>query len=259
MDRGAKALATNVKLTVLTVAGVGLAWAAAFFGPAAILALVALPALVALLVARRNWVHVATLAGLSPLAAATVLAVVSYCRGSARLLTSGLPSLESHNLDPQTRLQRVSSGCLVDGSELVQQVPNNAVVRVLSGLFGPMPGAYDGPFPSLEESEAALSAARSIAWQSIRSDLISVGNDRVRVRAGLGAALSALMRREAPEDIGDPRAVLWRHRVLLIELRTSELGARATRRILVDARSGKVIAYYGFGGLAGREFPRQWT
>ncbi len=195
----------TVRVWLLTFIGLLLAWAGAVFGPATLLALLVLPIGCVALCSRRQWVPLVCLGALSPIAFATVVAVISYVCGSARLRTSGLPSIETYNVDPATRFQRASSGCLVDGSQLVWQIPNNLVLRLLSATFGPMQGAYDGPFPSQEESDEALVVAVPISWDDIRAGLIPIGVTRVRLRAGVGVRLCAL------QDPLDSAALLGRY------------------------------------------------
>lgn len=238
----------------LTLVALLLAWAGAISGLATLLALVVLPIFCAFLFMRRHWAALGLLAALSPVAVAAAVAITRYFSGSARLLSVGLPSVATFNVDRQTRFQHSSTGCMVDGSELVWQLPNNAALRLLSATFGPMRGAYDGPFPSPAESDAALAAAAPVSWEDIRTDAVPVGGRRVQLRPGLGVGFATLL---GSEDPPEPRAVLWRDRVLLIAFGRG--GESRTRRVLIDARSGRLLAYEGIHTIVGRGLPIPWT
>jgi len=84
---------------------------------------------------------------------------VGYASGTGRLMLNGLPGPEFRNLDRELRCRRVSMGCVIDGSEIFTQEPNNLAITLLTRAFGPMPGAYRGAYPSREEARAAVAAA----------------------------------------------------------------------------------------------------
>jgi hypothetical protein len=89
---------------------------------------------------------------LSPVFFCFSFGVIQYSRGTAVLQLAGDPTLEPGNLDHFTRCPVSLSGDIIYGHEWVRQVPYNSAVRILSLLFGPMQGAYVGPY--LTETEA---------------------------------------------------------------------------------------------------------
>lgn len=113
------------------------------------------------------------LLALSPLVALPVLSVLGasagYWSGTAVLKGSGLPGISYRNLDPVIRCSRQSSGCMVDGSEILTHSPHNLALRVWGALCGPMPRSYRGPLPSEEEALALLAASgREERWSDLR-------------------------------------------------------------------------------------------
>jgi hypothetical protein len=152
----AERLISMKRVFAWTLAGHLLFWA---FWPLAVLA-VATGVLVSLRASRREG---ALLILLSPFLVVPIFCfaggIVGYARGEARLRAAGLPGPEFHNLDRDLRCYRSTSGCLVDGSEAFTHGPNNAAVRLMIRLFGPMLGAYLGPYPTREEAWALADAA----------------------------------------------------------------------------------------------------
>ena len=98
------------------------------FGTPLALALVLVLGLCIWLVSLRRWRPLAAFAITSPFGVAAIWAAASYSAGKARLWTLGFPTVELANVSPSTRLQTVSSGCMVSGGEWAVQAPNNAVL-----------------------------------------------------------------------------------------------------------------------------------
>ncbi len=167
----------------------------------------------------------------------------------------GYPGLELYDVSPRTRLQATSSGCIVFGGEWMLQRPNNLVLAVLTSVFGPMRGAYDGPYPSEGEVEMALRGAFALALSEVQSDRVVLAGREIRLRPGLGQQLADALRVAQREQ--SVAAALWRDRVLVLQFSSflEELG-ESTLLALVDTQSGKIIAYRG-DALHWR-LPRQW-
>lgn len=242
----------------MVVAALALAWATVLFGIAFFLALPLLLAFVKLLASQRRWWLLSALVGLSPITIAAAIGAASYFCGSARLLVSGLPSLELYNVDPETRFQTVSTGCIVNGAEPVWQIPNNVTLRVMRSLLGPMPGAYDGPFPSRRDAEDTLANAVHVQWDDLKTDSVPLPTRRIRLRPGLGSRFADVLAASSPAQ---PRAALWRERVLVLQLPLlCDVECQGTAMLaMIDTASGKVIAYVGAPRSSVPAFPRQWT
>jgi hypothetical protein len=234
-------------------------WASAVFGPVLWIAVPLWIAVIAFLAKAKLWRRLMVLIGISPGAVVSVLAAGSFIRGRAHLLAVGYPRIELANVDPGTRLQTVSSGCMVDESEIVRHLPNNIIVRLLSALT-PMPGSYQGPYPSRDEARLALCTASELNADELEHDELRVGGKAFRLRKHLGHEIRvALGTQPAPKL----RVALWKDAVLILGFDAgngyeSELDEPATALALVDARTGKIFAYYGASALAHR-LPRQWT
>jgi hypothetical protein len=243
------------------VAGtVVVAWLSAFIGGVCFLAVPAFLVVLVWLIRRRRWRPLVALLVTSPFAFAAVFAAVTYARGSARLLTVGLPGPDFYNVNPSTRYQSSSSGCIVDGSEWVLQLPNNLTLLALRAVLGPMPGAYDGPYPTDDEITGALRSAAPLNWAELERDNVSVGGGLVPLRTGIGSDLAKTLRTDASDAIG-PSLALWQERVLLLRFPSpfAELTGDAPFIVLVDRTTGKVIAYKGRSPLSTRDLPEQWS
>jgi len=97
---------------------------------------------------------------------------IGYLTGTASLWSVGYPGPEFGNLDPQYRVHRQTSGCIVMGPELLTHAANNAAVALMTTLFGPMRGTYHGPYPDREQARAALAASQhKLSLEALRAQV----------------------------------------------------------------------------------------
>ena len=116
----------NFTAPALWIALVGPLWLIA--APIAIVGAIAL-------LLKRRWRLGLIVASTSPFTIFTVIGVLSYALGGASLEGMGL--MREPNVDPDTRLQYTTGGCMVDGNEWMWQLPNNLAVISMVNLFGP--------------------------------------------------------------------------------------------------------------------------
>ncbi len=113
-----------------------------------------LAALCGVLLSSRRWKW-AVAALMTPLlfpAGAFASGAVRYWNGTGRLEGFGFPGIESDNLDPESRAPWAGGGCEPWGNEQLTLEMNNRAIRLMGLFFGPMPGAYRGPYPAREEA-----------------------------------------------------------------------------------------------------------
>lgn len=243
---------------VLTAA---LGWVSILEG---ILSLLAIPAFILTLTwlfRRRWWRPSIALLATSPFMVVTCFAVTNYARGTARLWTVGLPSRAFYNVDPDTRYQYRSSGCIVTGGEWVLQAPNNLTLRALRLLLGSMPGAYDGPYPDDHDVNQALASGTELTWSSLRGESIAVAGRNFRLQPGVGSRLAETYEAISDEVCCRPLVAVWEDRVLLVQLKSplDDIDSANPLRVLIDGATGKVIAYQGRLPAHSRTLPAQWT
>jgi hypothetical protein len=255
----------------IAVAAAVAVWLLALLGPLSMLMAV-IP--VGLLVARR-WRAAVLCVLLSPPALAFALGVAAYCRGGARLVDPGLPETTFHNLDPDLRCGRATSGCLVSGNEWVTQGPNNLAVWAMTRLFGTQRGAYTGPYPTEEEAVAAAAGAPPVPVSQVVADAIDVGDRTVRLDAGVGAGLLGAARfcfdpslpGEAaavfPDETGPIRAAVWKDACLVLRIPAGPMHdpaepVQAACVAVCDLRTGRPFAYYAQGRYYHRFPPVPW-
>lgn len=173
-----------------------------------------------------------------------LLGVVSYFGGAAQLRTIGMPSREFHNLDERWRVYRSTSGCIVDGSEIFTHEPNNAVVKLLVSVLGPMRGAYTGPYPQHPEVAARLRDAAAVPRAALQSGTVALAEKTVRLEPPTVAELARLF----PE--GDLAAVFFGpHSELLLV--TGKSARSEINAALIDSGRGRSFAtYYDLGAAA---------
>lgn len=155
---------------------------------------------------------------------------VTYATGTAKLRTDGL-SAGNQRPDRETRCEWVSSGCEIDGSEMLWQHPHNEAVRWFTRLFGPMPGVYADYYPTQEEVHAV--ALETWAW--IPSDRFM---DRWKALTSAEFSLPRWARDSC--SVGPPKLKVVKvgHSGILV--------IRQTDAWLFERETGRLFAWYGF-------------
>lgn len=233
------------------------------------------------LVARRRWVALGVLIVLSPVFVSFVLGAVGYATGTAKLRSMGLPGTEFHNPDRQTRCGRQTGGSLVNGGEFIWHTPNNAAVRLMAAMFGPVPGSYDGPYPTRAEAVAALEEAEDVPLGDLMRDSVEIGRQETLLGDLVGARLlQQLPIRVLAENIAAGRDVdeqerqfygqvtgaIWRQRCLILRIPSDMRyglpdgpGPASAMIVLIDRQAGRPFAYYGQGGYSHELPPVSWA
>ncbi len=88
------------------------------------------------------------------------MGVFGYVTGTGKMIGIGL--MIGRSIDRQTRAQWTTLGCEPWGYEPMILVPNNLAIYALTAIFGPMRGAYDGPYPSPAEATEALKHSKPV-------------------------------------------------------------------------------------------------
>lgn len=159
--------------------------------------------------------------------------IVGYATGTGVLLVCGFPNMESTNLDPKLRCFRTSSGCRINCSEFLTQTPNNLAMELLTRVFGPMPGAYRGPYPNFDE------ALRTLQTSSLRFPPSELSRHAAALGLPAGEPLEYLQREisflDADIAIG---AGIFQDEVVVL--------GREKYLLLVDRRTGRPFARHLF-------------
>ena len=186
--RFAAAVRSNlIRFGLLTLA-LATTWGLATLGPFALL--IWLPALAMTLHGR---LVLATLTiALSPPPVYFVCATADYLRGQAVIIEPGPAASISFNLDPELRCYRVTAGGVRMGHEWVKAWPNNGAVRLMSALFGPMPGAYQGPYPTQVQAERLFASAPvRIEPVLLLADRLELPDQTIHLEPGVGSSIFA--------------------------------------------------------------------
>ncbi len=179
---------------------------------------------------------------LSPFVAVSLLSagqgLLGYLTGTASLQGRGMPGPGYSNLDRTLRCRQSSGGCVVTGHEPFTILPNNLVLLTLGALFGPMPGAYDGPYPTAEEAFALLEAAKPVTVRDGARPVVVAGH------AIDEELLDLLGPMYGPRGLDTPRA----YRLAVVDDRCLVVGdgdAAFDEVVLVDVEGRRKIAWYG--------------
>jgi len=241
-----------------------LIWIGAFFfGPVVIVLLIAFLAYLLSGLPRPALLLVAC----SPALPMFLFGVVTYWTGNAVIMSMGLPETEFHNLSRLSRAPKQTGGCLVHGGEFVLLLPNNLGIQAMGVIFGPMPGSYDGPYPTREEAFVVLATGQNIRRRDIMANRIPLPTGEVRLDADVGPGLlrgfidvSAWSDevRTKPEPLTvalvGGRCLVLR---ILDETRSAADGSQRGFVALIDVKTGRPFAFYEIGEYYHR-FPPVW-
>lgn len=245
-------------------------WVVAFFDPSGLLFLFAVPIVAGRWIVHRRWPTALAYLLLLPTTFTAIQAARDYRAGTARLRYSGLPGTRFFNEDPIYRCGRTTYGCIVSGGEWITQLPYNTTVAALVRCFGYMPGSYDGPYPSEEETKAALAVAKPIDWKALEAGTVSIDDNETRLAEGVGKTL--LSRSRYPDDIDrewlwrdgrerpSVKGTVWQERCLLLSIPTElpNKEKESAMLVVIDRRSGRPFAYYEEGEYSHHFPPVEW-
>lgn len=242
-------------------------WVLAALGPFSVFVPVAVCWVLYRLLAARRFLGAGLFTLMMPLGLSAVMAVADYGRGNVRLRDSGLPEMKFYNLDPEWRCGRTTSGCIVDGSEWITQLPYNTTAKWLIACFGYMPGTYLGPYPTEKESQAALANAPAISADELEHDRIVIDGEAIQLDDGVGTQLLKKLRYSGewwtPESIKDHpiRAVVWKEECVLVRIPWhvhSDDEVPAAAIALFSRATGRPFAFYGEGQYSHYRLPVNW-
>jgi hypothetical protein len=177
----------------------------------------------AFLLWHRRWASVVLFLPLTPLAFAVFAWSVEYVSGSPTYVNG--PDViwaESGSIDPITRVRGRHPGCGTrSANSWVRSTAKELAVVVMHPLFGPPPGAYTGPYPTLAQALAALRAG-GVEQQpaNLEAGVVRVGN------AGFTVDPSSFhchyQTRAVPTPLPAPHlaptAVLWKGTCLIVRV-----------------------------------------
>ncbi len=213
---------------VLVFCAVALVWTTLlFWWQIDMLVVVTLTVIGCVLLARRHVWALALIGLLSPPFAFAALGTAEYFAGTARswgTASSDPDAPWSRGIDRVLRLRRTPPymGCTGPPPSAydLASVPHNAAVHGLVRWLGPMPGAYDGPYPDDSQILAALEGAESIPWNEVEPVWFRADGDRFPVdatdlekRAGSWHAV-----RSMPPPLTGPRTAVFEERVEVLQL-----------------------------------------
>jgi hypothetical protein len=226
----------------------------------------------AVLVVRRSWRVLLVFVLLTPPSLNFWMGVGRHACGRGFLMYEGLPGTECFNLDPQLRCPRYTSGCIVFGDEWMTHGANNAAMWLMSGVFGPQPGAYRGPYPTEDDAKAALANAQVVPPRDLLDDCVELNGNLFRLDVGVGKELversfgwvMKQAQNTPPEDDTQQlelTAVLWRGSCLILRVPKQTYGEtdRSGAMIAVfDTKTGRPFAYYAEGAHSHHFPPVMW-
>ncbi|MDP1592214.1 MAG: hypothetical protein Q8M07_30920, partial [Prosthecobacter sp.] len=93
----------------------------------------------------------------------------------------GLPRAEAYNLKPETRCYARSSGCLVDGGEMIRQGPHNLGLTLMCAVVGWPPKTYHGFYPSQEQADKLTEEMVAIPLKDFEEGMLRLPAGQIKV------------------------------------------------------------------------------
>lgn len=211
-----------------------------------------------------GWICLSLLLLANPLTVFFVLGIVDYSMGAPCLQFRGLPTIESFNVDRETRCFRSGGGCCIFGNEWVFDGSHNLALEFMCAVFGPPSRAYDGPYPTREEALEIVSLAPELNRDDFVEGRIEVGGESMKMDAAMiGSWLEDAGMDWGLPEIGDPsggksgmhvQAAVFARRCLVLRMLAPYSLHSGLRRvdqdtiILVDMMNMRPFAYYEISG-----------
>lgn len=219
---------------------------------------------------RVAWLPMLLLVLANPMGVWFIGGLVDYAKGAPKLRYMGLPSMESYNIDPQTRCFSQTGGCVIHGNEWVSQVSHNLGVLALATLFGPPSRSYDGPYPSKEEAFQMAAASPKLDLSEFIKGRIPAGGRHIQMDSGMVEDLLTTLGIYSLMDYqftGDApgtfvQAAIIQDRCLIIRIVEIDSMPSTTRSedqdhvIMMDMKIMRPFAYYRIKGDHATRRPR---
>lgn len=119
--------------------------------------------------------------GLSPMVVLFVSGIMSWFSTRPSFQFFGLPTPEAYNLKSETRCYARSSGCLVDGGEMIRQGPHNLGLTLMCAAFGWPPKTYHGFYPSQEQANKLTEDMVAIPLKDFEEGLLRLPAGQIEV------------------------------------------------------------------------------
>jgi len=186
--------------------------------------------------------------------------VYKYSQGAASILVPSRSFYMTHesNIDRELRCQVSPFRCGTD-FDFIFRHSNNAAIRMMTALFGSMPGAYVGPYPGdAEAAEAVATEGEPINVSNLISDRVVLGERTYPLVEGEGRRLLRrwdlnFIRTEEGRKFLDVRpafqATVWKEECLILGLpQLEDGGEHQDGEVMVyaaiDIDTGKAFAIY---------------
>lgn len=157
----------NWKKILETLLSLAIIWLLFVFAPIIGFFLLLIAVTVAIIIRRKEWKHALLLLALSPHVIVTpivfVRGVKSYREGTAVIKYIGEYFGRSNeifrSIDPVYRCGRTTCGGIAISHERWTSPVNNYAIKWAAERYGPMPGSYQGPYPSYPETQEILATS----------------------------------------------------------------------------------------------------
>lgn len=220
------------------------------------LALLVVPAAIAML-CRRGVRAVGLALALSPAGVGGLVGAASYTTGTGRLRVASMPNSTYPNPSRDGRIawDRRPSCFRTNGAAALFDAPHDLALLAMGWLFGPMPGACDGAYPTRAEAILAMDNATVQTTSRIGQGTIDLPSRQVQLAPEAISTFETAMQAHAAygADGTEPEleasAALFGKDCLLVRIRPMPSDDYFSDTVtLFDADSGQAFAHYCLEG-----------
>jgi len=158
----------------------GIMWILMGLGPLNWLVLPVMAVLVTNAIQSRSWRPLVVFFA-APVPILFLVGSLSWIGNQPSYMGFGHPGPNYYNLHPESRTYAASSGCMIDGGELLRQGPHNLGLALMTQLFGWPPKTYHGSFPTKEQAIELTTAAPLVPLDSFRTGIIEVDGKKLEL------------------------------------------------------------------------------
>ncbi len=160
----------------------GIMWILMEFGPLNWLVLPVMAVLVTNAIQSRSWRPLVVFFA-APVPILFLAGALSWFGNQPSYMGFGHPGPNYYNLRPESRTYAASSGCMIDGGELLRQGPHNLGLTLMTQLFGWPPKTYHGSFPTHLQATELTDAAPLVPLELFRTGIIEVDGKKLELGA----------------------------------------------------------------------------
>ena len=192
---------------------------------------------------RRQWARAALAMICSPAIVLLLMQCREYAHGGSRYVRGPYNMIQSPqgSLKPDTRVRGFDPGCGTHSSNYwLRYWADRQAIPIMHFIMGPPPGAYRGPYPTLDESLTALESGAVLPKSQVESGHIIIGGKAFSVDSDQLDRWGYVIKVPDPAPV---KAAVYHSGCVIVRVPRS-LQPRCAAVYLFDAVTGQCFAVY---------------